>query len=149
MFIDRKITCIWTSLKRTSTKERVGDATEEEINFFSGIYIEKRGNLDKFAAMFRVNANLMRRKRPTDGRDFAKKILAGFYTGDVGGIEKKELRNHLRENLQRKVSQLKRTTTKEYAGMSEEDIRAVRRSTTRWVGTWTRSPGRATFPSRS
>ena len=112
-------------------------------------YIEKRGNLDKFAAMFGVNASLIRRNRPTDGRDFAKKILAGFYTGDVGGIEKKELRNHLRENLQRKVSQLKRTTTKEYAGLNEEDIRAVRRSTTRWLGTWTRSPGRATFPSRS
>merc|ERR1740120_699498 len=69
----------------------------------------------------------MRRNLPIDARDFAKKLLAGYYTGETTKVQKQQLRDRLVENLQKQAGKLKRTITKEGEGPSEETLTAVAR----------------------
>jgi len=116
-----------SKLKRTNTKEMTGDATEQDIQNFSAMYSKHRGDLDKLSRLFGTSPSLMKKHPPVDARDFAKKLLEGFFTGDASMIAKTQLRNRLKDELVRQGSTLKRTTTKEFTGPTDEDIAAARK----------------------
>lgn len=115
-------------LKRTTTKEYTGEALPEDIAMFAKVYNDSRGNIDKLVKTFGISHDLIMSNRPKNGEDFAKKLLNGYYIGDLATAplaEKKQMRTRLKDDLSRQASSLKRTTTKEYTGLAEEDIAAI------------------------
>jgi len=112
-------------LKRTATKEMCGHASTEDIEAFSKVYTDNKGDLEALAKTFGVNVQLMKRSPPTDARDFAKKLLAGSFTGETTENQKVQLRDRLRGDLKSASKALKRTHTKEYIGPSAESIAGV------------------------
>lgn len=108
------------ALRRTTTKEWNGSAAETDIGLFSTLYAEHAGDLDKIAKMFGLNRKVFEEDPPTDGNDFARKLLLGKYTQDLHLAAAKDLRVTLTETLvDGATPQLKRTNTKEYDGIPD------------------------------
>merc|ERR1719330_176730 len=85
---------LWGRVAGTEIDE---DAGEEDLQIFAQVYREHHGNLTRLAEWFSVEISLMVRNQPVDGRDFAKKLLAGHYTG--WAMQKQMLRDRFHEDL--------------------------------------------------
>jgi hypothetical protein len=100
-------------LKRTQTKEVSGTPATRDMEAVAKIYVDSDGDLAKIAAASGANLQMMQKMPPNDANDFAKKLLEGAYTGEASEIAKRELRDHLHEDIQVQRTTLKRTNTKE------------------------------------
>ena len=112
-----------STLRRTVTKEAMGEPTPEELQFLANLYDRRGGNLTQLSELCQVSLGLMEKLPPKDGFDFAKKLLRGTYTADMSKSAKADLRTQLRVQIQVKTAELKRSNTKEMTGeASEEDL---------------------------
>lgn len=101
-----------TSLGRTDTKQRSGEMSEEDVISAMKFYEDANGNLVTLAKTLGVNSVSLTDKPPADARDFAIKLLTGYYQNATGDGDSMEF-NRFLDGLQSKKAVLKRTTTKE------------------------------------
>lgn len=111
-----------TGLRRTSTKELKGEVSEQDVVQFAKMYTELKGDLDALAKKFNLDAFLLKENNVSGPKDFARKLLEGWFSGDTSALGRATLRARLREDLQMAAGRLKRVETKKYGGPSQEDL---------------------------
>jgi len=118
------------SLNKVHTKKADGiaGASAADIQAISKIYDEHGGDLETIAGLTGAHIELMRKKPPQDGADFAKNLLEGVYTGDTSAMAKQALRDRLEQDLQERAKNLRKAKMVERAeGPSEADVQMVAR----------------------
>jgi len=107
-------------LRKSITRESTGPSTDD-IAAAAKIYADHKGDLAKIAEQFGLKEGLMNNDPPNNANEFAEKFLAGNYSEVADEVAKQKLRETLRPDLMQRRPSLKKTTTKEYEGLSEKD----------------------------
>lgn len=113
-----------SKLRKSITKPPAGP-TDEELQACAKVFESHKGDLTAIAEQLGLAENLLNHDPPIDAEDFASKVLAGNYTPDDAETAKSKLREKLRGKLIQKRPSLKKTTTKEGEGLSQEDSEVV------------------------
>jgi hypothetical protein len=117
-------------LKRAQTKEVAPgghEANASDIANLATVYTQNKGDLDTIATTCGASAELLKKHPPVSAEDFAKKLLAGDYTGDSSEIAKSDFRNQLLEGLTAQASKLKKAppSPSSNVGPAQSDIDCV------------------------
>jgi hypothetical protein len=110
-----------SKLRKSVTKASIGPASED-IAAAAKVYTELDGDLAKIAERCLLTFQLMQNDPPVSADDFAVKAFAGNYTEDKDEALKSKLRHALGTSIRRVSTSLKKSTTKEPGGLSQQDI---------------------------
>eukprot|EP00932_Pfiesteria_piscicida_P016265 SRR837773.320.p1 GENE.SRR837773.320~~SRR837773.320.p1 ORF type:complete len:509 (+),score=256.24 SRR837773.320:170-1528(+) len=114
------------SLLRVRTKESLGKVSSADVQAIAKLYTENDGDLDRLSKLLQIPLDVLQRRPPSGGEDFAERLLEGAYHPDMDAVSKQNLREALRGQLQHQMSSLRRTNTKTGTGeASPEDVRAL------------------------
>ena len=113
-----------SKLKRTSTKESIGPSPVE-LAAVAEFYESHQGNLDEIAEACGISVALLKNNAPQDAQEFAERLLQGGYSEETAEKAKADLREKLLEQILRRKSTLKRTSTKENVVLSDMEIEFV------------------------
>lgn len=89
------------------------------------LWVELEGNLAKLAHRCEVDLELLKGLPPADADEFARQLLAGFYTNDKTEAAKMKLRETLKRELLRTSSKLRKSNTKDFEGPSADVIASI------------------------